>query len=60
MSEGLLELSRGVLGDVFVEGARERAGGDDALDGGVVERAEGGGVLEGAVELLGGVALAEQ
>ena len=50
----------GLGGDVLVEGARRGAGGEDALDGLVVEGAEEGGVAERGVEIGGGEALAEQ
>jgi len=49
-----------VLGDVFVERAGGGARGHDALDGVMLEGAEGGGVSERGVEIGGGVALAEQ
>ena len=59
-AEGLFESAHGVLGDVLVEGARRRPSRQDALDGAVVEGPERGGVSEGAVDVGGGVALAEQ
>ena len=54
------ESARGVLGDVFGEGAGGGAGGEDAGDGVVVEGAEGVGVAQGADEVGGRVALAQQ
>jgi hypothetical protein len=58
--ERLLDASRGVLGDVLVERTWLGAGREDALDGGMLERAERGRMPEGALELLGGVPLAKQ
>jgi len=49
----------GLLGDVLGEPARCGASGEDALDGLVLEGAEGAGVGEGGAEVLGGVALAQ-
>ena len=60
MTEGLVDPPRGLLGDVLVEGARPGARGEDAVDGGVVARAERGGVAQGLVDLLGAIALAQQ
>ena len=60
MTEGFFEPSRGVLGDVLVERARQGARGEDALDGGMVARAERRGVAERAFDLVGGVALAQE
>ena len=60
MAKGFFDPSRGVLGDVFVEGARQGARGQDALDGGVVEGAELGGVTQREIDLLGAVARAQE
>ena len=54
------DAAHGLLGDVLVERAGRRAGGEDALDGVVLEGAEARGVAEGGVEIGGGVALAQQ
>jgi hypothetical protein len=40
VTERFFEPSCGVLGDILVECARQGARGEDALDGGVVTRAE--------------------
>src|SRR6478672_5983432 len=60
MTERFFESSRGVLGDVLVERARQGPRGEDALDGGVVARAERGGMTEREIDLVGGVALAQE
>jgi hypothetical protein len=60
MAERRFEPLSGGLGDVLVERARRRARGEDALDRGVLERAERRGMTERAVELVGGVALAQE
>ena len=60
MTERLFEPSRGVLGDVLVERAGQRPRGEDALDGGVVARAERDGMTEREIDLVGGVALAQE
>lgn len=60
MTKGVFESSRGVLGDVLIERARLGARGEDALDGGVVARAERRGMAERAIDLVGGVALAQE
>lgn len=57
MTERFFEPSRGVLGDVLVERARQSPRGEDALDGGVVARAERRGMTEREIDLVGGVAL---
>jgi len=60
VTERVFEMPRGVLGDVLIEGARQGARGEDALDGGVVARAERRGMAERAIDLIGGVALAQE
>jgi hypothetical protein len=60
LAEGVGDAAHGLLGDVLVERAGGGAGGEDALDGVMVEGAEAGGVGEGGVEIGGGEALAEQ
>jgi hypothetical protein len=60
VTERFFEPSRGVLGDILVERARQGARGEDALDGGVVARAERRGVAERAIDLVGGIALAQE
>lgn len=60
LAESVGDPAYGGLGDVFVERARWRARGDDALDRSVIEGAEGGGVAEGGVEISGGEALAQE
>ena len=58
--EDVVDAFRGVLGDVFLEGPRTAAPGEDALDGRRVERPEAGGVREGVVDIAAVVACAEQ
>jgi hypothetical protein len=60
VTERFFEPTRGVLGDVLVERARQGARGEDALDGGVVPRTERRGVAERAIDLVGGIALAQE
>ena len=60
MAERRFEPLCGGLGDVLVERAWRRTRSEDALDGGVLERAERRGVTERAVEFVGGVALAQE
>src|SRR5882672_7732589 len=60
MTERCFEPSRGVLGDVLVERAGQRPRGEDALDGGVIARTERDGMTEREIDLLGGVALAQE
>lgn len=60
LAECFFEAARGLLGDVFIEGAWARTGGEDALDGVVFERAEGRGVPERGVDVGGGIALAQE
>ena len=60
MPERVGDAPHGLLRDVLVERARRRARSEDALDGVVLEGAEGGRVTECGVEVVGGEALAEQ
>lgn len=53
VTERLLDVARGLFGDVLVEGARHRTHGEDALDGAMVEGAEGCGVSERRVDIVG-------
>lgn len=59
LSERVGDAAHGLLGDVLVERAGRGARGEDALDGVVVEGAEGGGVAQGRVEVGRGEALAQ-
>lgn len=58
--EGLVEPACSLLGDVLGEATRGGARGEDALDGQVLEGAEGARVGEGGAEVGGGVALAQE
>ncbi len=58
--ERLAKPMGGLLGDVLGEPARRGAGDEDALDGLVLEGAEGAGVGERGAEVGGGVALAQE
>lgn len=60
MTERLLDPLHGVLRDVLIESARHHARNEDALDGRVIDDAEGCGVAEREHELVGGVALAKE
>ena len=53
-------MARGVFGDVLVEGAGHRTRGKDALDGAMLEGAEGCGVPKRRVDILGAKALAQE
>ena len=59
-AEALLEAAEGLLGDILCESAGPGAGKQDARNGGVLEGAVGERVAEGAFEVVGGVALAQQ
>jgi hypothetical protein len=58
--ELVVELSTGLLGDVLVEGARWMSGLEDSLDVFVAQRCEADGMTESGVDILGGVALAQE
>ena len=60
MAERVGDAAGGLGGDVLVERARGGAGGEDALDGLMVEGAVERGVLERGGEVVGGEALAKQ
>ena len=60
MTERLFDVAGGLLGDVLVERARHGARSEDALDGAMVEGAEGGGMSERGVDVGGAKALAQE
>src|SRR4051794_33362436 len=60
MTERLFEPSRDVLGDVLVERAGQCPCSEDALDGGVIARAERDCITEREIDLVGSVALAQE
>lgn len=60
VTERLLDMARGVFGDVLVEGARHRTRGEDTLDGAMLEGAEGGGVAKCRVDIVGAKALPQE
>lgn len=60
MPEFVVEFSAGVLGDVLVEGARRMSGLEDPLDVLVAKRCEADGMTESGVDILSGVALAQE